>query len=85
MLNRLKKPYIRILIPGSGSGYFATILEFQGCYAEGETAEEAMRNLEEVAESWIEATLEQGQDIPEPFPFRELRELVRRKEPNNDW
>ncbi len=77
MPNRLRKPYIRIMIPDSDGSYFATILEFPGCYAEGETAEEAIENLESSAESWIKASLGQGQNIPEPFPFRELKALVR--------
>lgn len=63
----LKQPYARILIPDEEGGYSAEILEFPGCFAEGETADETMQALERAAESWIEAALEQGQDIPAPF------------------
>jgi len=62
----LQEPYTRILIPSNGS-YSAEILEFPGCFAEGKTPDEAIRNLEEAAESWIKASLEQGLEIPEPF------------------
>lgn len=62
----LKEPYTRILIPNEDNSFSAEILEFPGCFAEGETADEAMRNLEAAAESWIEASLAQGQEIPEP-------------------
>lgn len=62
----LKKPYARIIIPEEDGGFFAEILEFPGCYAEGETKSEAFERLEDVAKSWIMAALEQGQDIPEP-------------------
>src|SRR5690242_4279621 len=62
-----KRPYTRILIPEAEGGYAAEILEFPGCYAYGETANEAMRNLESAAVSWIEAALDQGQHIPAPF------------------
>jgi antitoxin HicB len=62
----LKEPYTRILIPSTGS-YSAEVLEFPGCFSEGATPDEAIRNLEEAAESWIEAALDQGQEIPEPF------------------
>jgi predicted RNase H-like HicB family nuclease len=63
----LKKPYSRVIIPDENGIYFAQILEFQGCYAEGETVTEAIENLERVAESWIEASREIGHEIPEPL------------------
>jgi predicted RNase H-like HicB family nuclease len=63
----LKKPYTRALIPDEESGTFtARIIEFPGCVAEGATASEAYERLEAAAESWIEAALEMGQDIPPP-------------------
>ncbi len=62
----LKAPYARVLLPDRDGGYTAEILEFPGCIAEGDTGEEALRNLESAAASWIEAQLEQGQSIPEP-------------------
>ncbi|MBI5565662.1 MAG: toxin-antitoxin system HicB family antitoxin [Chloroflexi bacterium] len=62
----LTKPYSRILIPDDTGTYAAEILEFPGCFAEGTTPDEAMRHLEEAAESWIEVCLERGLDIPEP-------------------
>jgi predicted RNase H-like HicB family nuclease len=63
----LKEPYARILIPEEGGGYSAEILEFPGCFAEGETADEAMQALDRAAEAWIQAALDQGQEIPSPF------------------
>ena len=63
----LKEPYARILIPDEQGGYSAEILEFPGCFAEGNTADEAMQALDRAAEAWIEAALDQGQDIPSPF------------------
>src|SRR5712691_12036687 len=63
----LKEPYARILIPEEEGGYSAEILEFPGCFAEGETADEAMQTLDRAAEAWIQAALDQGQEIPSPF------------------
>jgi antitoxin HicB len=65
----LKRPYARRLTPDEGGGYTATIQEFPGLVADGDTAEEAISNLESAAESWIEAVLESGQEIPEPVSF----------------
>lgn len=77
----LRKPYARVLIPDESGGYFAKILEFPGCYAEGETPNEAIQNLESVAESWIEATLGLGQDIPEALEIvKAVERLDREKE-----
>jgi antitoxin HicB len=63
----LKQPYTRILIPYNDGTYSAEILEFSGCFADGKTADEAMVNLSKAAISWIEACIEQGLEIPEPF------------------
>jgi predicted RNase H-like HicB family nuclease len=68
----LNKPYSRTLIPIGDGTYFAEILEFPGCFAEGKNPNEAYKNLEKVAESWIEAALDQGQEIPEPFAIRDF-------------
>jgi predicted RNase H-like HicB family nuclease len=65
--NYLKKPYSRILIPDDETNTFtAEILEFPGCIAQGDTAQEAYEQLEKAAESWIEAALELGQEVPPP-------------------
>jgi len=62
----LKEPYARILIPDEEGGFCAEILEFPGCFADGETPSEAFANLEKAAESWIQASIEQGHEIPPP-------------------
>jgi predicted RNase H-like HicB family nuclease len=62
----LKKPYARVLVPDPKGGYAARMLEFPGCFAEGETAEEALRNLENAAESWIQACPSSNYPIPPP-------------------
>jgi predicted RNase H-like HicB family nuclease len=63
----LKKPYARRITPDDDGGYVATIQEFPGLVAEGNTADEAVANLDSAAESWIEAAIEMGQDIPDPI------------------
>jgi predicted RNase H-like HicB family nuclease len=61
----LKAPYARILIPETDGTYTAEILEFPGCFAQGETPAETYANLEEAARSWLASALEQKQEIPE--------------------
>jgi predicted RNase H-like HicB family nuclease len=66
----LLAPYTRVLKEDAEVGGFAiSILEFPGCYSEGETREEAMSNIEEAAIAWMLAALGQGQTIPEPRKY----------------
>jgi predicted RNase H-like HicB family nuclease len=58
--------YTRIILPAEEGGFTGEILEFPGCFAEGDSPDEIFENLERAATSWIEAALEQDQDIPEP-------------------
>lgn len=62
----LKEPYSRVLLPEEDGRFSAEILEFPGCFAQGDNPNEAFNNLEVTARSWIEASLEQGLDIPPP-------------------
>lgn len=65
----LKKGYTRRLTPDETGGYTATILELPGCVADGDTAQEALDNLERVAESWIDVALANGQTVRDPVDF----------------
>jgi len=62
----LQQPYARIVIPDESGSFHAEILEFPGCYAQGDTPNEAYENLEQTAIAWIETCLERGQEVPEP-------------------
>jgi len=62
----LRQPYGRIVVPDSDGTYRAEIVEFPGCIATGDTAAEALANLEDTAWDWLEAVIERGQRIPEP-------------------
>ena len=63
----LREAYTYILIPDAMGGYSAEILEFPGCFTEGETANKAIKALEDAACEWVCAALAQGQEIPRPF------------------
>jgi predicted RNase H-like HicB family nuclease len=66
----LSEPYSRVLVPDPSGGYFVEILEFPGCFSQGDTAEEAISNLEEAMAGWIAAALDAGQAIPAPAASR---------------
>ncbi|MCD8338439.1 MAG: type II toxin-antitoxin system HicB family antitoxin [Lachnospiraceae bacterium] len=46
--------------------YIAEMPELAGCMADGATAAEALRNIEQIAVEWIETARELGRDIPAP-------------------
>jgi antitoxin HicB len=56
------------LSEGDGGGYLATVPDLPGCMSDGETPEEALKNVQEAIASWIEAAKEWKQDIPKPSP-----------------
>ena len=66
----LAKPYSRVLVPDETGGYVAQVLELPGCIAEGETAAEAIHNLDDAMEAWIEAVIEDGGAVPEPLDLQ---------------
>ncbi len=62
----LKRPYGRFVVPETDGSFRAEIIEFPGCIATGDSGAEAYANLEEVAASWIEATLARNLRVPDP-------------------
>ena len=46
--------------------FIAEVPELPGCMADGETYEQAVKNVRQVIEEWIETAQELGRPIPEP-------------------
>jgi predicted RNase H-like HicB family nuclease len=63
----LEQPYARMVVRESDGTFRGEILEFPGCIAIGDSAAEALANLERVADGWLEAALANEQPIPEPM------------------
>jgi predicted RNase H-like HicB family nuclease len=59
---------IERLAESDGGGYLAIVPDLPGCMSDGDTPEEALKNVQEAIESWIEAAKEWKQDIPKPSP-----------------
>jgi antitoxin HicB len=62
----LNRPYHRVITGEPIEGYLGEVPELPGCYTAGETPEEALRNLEEAMQVWIESALVHGDPIPDP-------------------
>ena len=53
-----------ILYQESDGGWVAEVPSFPGCVSQGDTRDEALRNIAEAAELWAETMREAGQPIP---------------------
>ena len=60
----MKMKYTVIIQEGHESGYVAYCPALKGCVSQGETKQEALKNVREAVEVYIEALLEDGLPIP---------------------
>ena len=67
----LARPYARVLERSPEGGYTAYVVEFPGCFSEGDTAEEAIINVDEALAGIVAVLLEEGDEIPLPLSARE--------------
>lgn len=56
--------YTVILERESDGGYVATVPVLPGCVSQGDTREEALRNILEAADLYIEDCIESGDPVP---------------------
>lgn len=61
----LDLPYTIELIPDN-EGYFAKIKELPGCMSQGDTEEDAVKNVNEAKHLWLSTALKKGINIPKP-------------------
>ena len=59
---------IEPLAKDDGGGYLATVPDLPGCMSDGETPEEALKNVQEAIVSWLELAKEER--------FRVLKQLI---------
>jgi predicted RNase H-like HicB family nuclease len=60
-------------IESSPKGCGVVVPDLPGCFAAGDTLEEAMAMAEEAIVAWIETAIDAGQDIPQPSSIDALR------------
>lgn len=64
----MSKEWHYLFVP-DGDGFSAKVVELDGCFAEGNSFNEALTNLQTAMEDWFAITLEQGNSIPKPIPL----------------
>ena len=66
----MRKPDYAVLIEPlpeeDGGGFLATVPDRPGCMSDGETREEAARNIEDAIACWIEEARAIGRAVPAP-------------------
>jgi predicted RNase H-like HicB family nuclease len=58
--------HINIFYSEEDNGYIADIPDLESCSAFGETPEQALAELEQAKQAWLEAACEAGKPIPTP-------------------
>ena len=62
----MKDYHINIFYSEEDGGYIADIPDLDACSAFGETAEEALREVQLAKQAWLEAARSAGKPIPQP-------------------
>jgi len=60
----MKRYRLSVVIEKDADGYYVFCPELQGCYSQGDTYEEALKNINDAIRLHIEDRLENGEDIP---------------------
>ena len=68
----LKRRYAVRLLECEECGYFVEIPDLPGCMSQEETVAEALSNIQEAKELWLEGAVESGYDVPEPADDRKF-------------
>jgi predicted RNase H-like HicB family nuclease len=66
--------YPAVIEPGTESTAHGVVVpDLPGCFSAGDSLEEALSHAEEAIAAWIDAALDDGQDIPQPSSVDALR------------
>ncbi len=49
-----------------GGGFVATVPDLPGCISDGDTPQDALTNVQDAIEAWLEAARDLGRSIPPP-------------------
>jgi antitoxin HicB len=60
---------VRRLSDEDGGGFLASAPDLPGCMSDGATQEEAIENLRDAIEAWLDEARALGREIPDPKSF----------------
>lgn len=64
MLTIMKQYRFSIIIERDKDGYFALCPELQGCYSQGDTYEEALKNIRDAIKLHLQDRLHDHEEVP---------------------
>lgn len=64
-------PWSREVVADSDGVFVASVPELEGCFAEGDTARQALDALDEVLPQWLGIALDSGRELPAPRQLAE--------------
>jgi len=68
--------YPILIEDGSATAAFGVVVpDLPGCFAAGDTLDQALDGAREAAAAWIDAALDAGEAVPPPSPLEEVRRL----------
>jgi len=68
--------YRVILHPAEEGGFTVTVPALPGCISEGDTREEALKNIQEAIYGWLEVSRKYGDYIPPNDILEEMVEIT---------
>jgi predicted RNase H-like HicB family nuclease len=61
-----------LVFPGEDGYWIAEVPSLPGCISQGATRDEALKNIKEAIELYVEVLNEEGRSIPADYPQMEL-------------
>jgi predicted RNase H-like HicB family nuclease len=65
-----RKYVFPVIIEKDGDGFFAVCPSLQGCYTQGDTYQEVVRNIEEAVQLHVESRLARDEEVPRHEIYR---------------
>ncbi len=62
----MKQLTLPIVVESDADGYFVSCPSLQGCYSQGSSYEEALKNIEDAIRLHIADRVADGEDMPDP-------------------
>ena len=71
-----KKTYYMFMHKGEKFGYWCEFPDLPGCFSDGDTIDDLMKNAADAMESWLDATVDDGGSMPEASNAETLKKKM---------
>ena len=71
-----KKMYYMFVHKGEKIGYWCEFPDLPGCFSDGDTIDDLMKNAADAMESWLDATVDDGGSMPEASNAETLKKKM---------